>query len=74
MFCVTVQSCASVVDDQFFKLNEMECFLEHEDRCELGQHSSSDESVDLFQPLDDTDEVGVCSFNLSHVGLLVPLF
>ncbi|XP_033607004.1 U3 small nucleolar ribonucleoprotein protein MPP10 isoform X2 [Cryptotermes secundus] len=53
-----VQRCPSVVDDQFFKLSELECFLEHEDKREAGQHSgSSDESVDLFQPLDDdTDE------------------
>lgn len=64
MLCVAAQRCPSVVDDQFFKLSELEHFLEHEDQREAGQQSSSsDESVDLFQPLDDdTDEVGVCSF------------
>jgi hypothetical protein len=78
VLCVAARSCPSVVDDQFFKLSELECFLEHEDRREAGQHSrssSSDESVDLFQPLDDdTDEVGVYSFDLSHVDLLPSLF
>lgn len=74
VLCVAAQSCPSVVDDQFFKLSELERFLEHEDQREAGQHSSSsssDESVDLFQPLDDdTDEVRVCSFDSSHLGLL----
>ncbi|XP_021930767.1 U3 small nucleolar ribonucleoprotein protein MPP10 isoform X2 [Zootermopsis nevadensis] len=47
----------SVVDDQFFKLSEMEHFLEQEDRREAGQDSSSDESVDFFQPShSDADE------------------
>jgi hypothetical protein len=51
------------VDDQFFRLNDMERFLEREDQSELGRHSSSDESLDLFQPLDDdTDEVGLYTF------------
>jgi hypothetical protein len=78
VLCVAAQSCPSVVDDQFFKLSDLEHFLEHEDLREAGQHSSissSNESVDLFEPLDDdTDEVGVCSFDLSHVGLLPSLF
>jgi hypothetical protein len=55
----------------------LERFLEHEDQREADQHSSSssDESVNLFQPLDDdVDEVRVCSFDPSHVGLLPALF
>lgn len=43
----------SAVDDRFFKLSEMEHFLQHEDKREAGQHNSSDESVDFFQPTDD---------------------
>lgn len=65
VLCVAVQNCPSIVDDQFFKLSEMEHFLEHEEQHEAGQHdSSSDESVDFFRPSDDdaTDEVCVCFF------------
>lgn len=62
------------MDDQFFKLSEMEHFLEHEDQREAGQHSSSDESVDFFQPSDsDADEVCVCFFVPSCISLLQPL-
>lgn len=51
-----------MVDDQFFKMNEMEHFLQYEDKREAGQHSSSDESIDFFQPTDDgACEVCVCS-------------
>jgi hypothetical protein len=48
----------------------MEHFLEQEDQ--LGQHSSSDESLDLFEPLDyDTDEVGLCPSDLLQLPLFV---
>jgi hypothetical protein len=55
-----------VVDDRFFKLSEMEDFLQYEDKREAGQHDSSDESIDFFQPTDDGHgEVCVCSFSMS---------
>lgn len=69
---VAVQNRPSVVDDQFFKLSEMEHFLEHEDRREAGQHSSSDESVDLFQ-LSDSD-AEVCLFVPSYIQGYCRLF
>jgi U3 small nucleolar RNA-associated protein MPP10 len=48
----------SAVDDRFFKMSEMEHFLQYEDKRETGQHTSSDESIDFFQPTDDgTGEV-----------------
>jgi hypothetical protein len=57
---VAVQNHMSIVDDQFFKLSEMEHFLEHEDQRYAGKHDGSDDSVDLFQPSgDDADEVCV---------------
>ena len=50
------------MDDRFFKMSEMEHFLQYEDKRETGQHTSSDESIDFFQPTDDgTGEVCVCS-------------
>ena len=50
------------MDDRFFKMSEMEHFLQYEDKREAGQHSSSDESIDFFQPTGDgTGEVSVCS-------------
>lgn len=51
-----------MVDDRFFKMSEMEHFLQYEDKREAGQHSSSDESIDFFQSTDDGGgEVCVCS-------------
>jgi len=50
------------VDDRFFKMSEMEHFLQYEDKREADQHSSSDESIDFFQSTDDgAGEVCVCS-------------
>jgi hypothetical protein len=49
------------VDDRFFKMSEMEHFLQYEDKREAGQHGSSDESIDFFRPTDDgAGEVCVC--------------
>ena len=50
------------MDDRFFKMSEMEHFLQYEDKQEAGQHSSSEESIDFFHPTDDiAGEVCVCS-------------
>lgn len=48
-----VSNRPSVVDDRFFKLSEMEHFLQYEDKREADQHNSSDESINFFQPTDD---------------------
>ncbi|XP_050671870.1 U3 small nucleolar ribonucleoprotein protein MPP10-like [Leptidea sinapis] len=51
----------SIVDDQFFKLNEMEKFLIHEEKNEGKSKSKQvadddDESIDLFEDFDSEDE------------------
>jgi hypothetical protein len=63
--CVAVSNRPSVVDDRFFKLSEMEHFLQYEDKREADQHNSSDESINFFQPTDDgPGEVCVYSFSM----------
>lgn len=56
----------SVVDDQFFNLNEMEAFLDNEDKKELDKlngkrrnqddDSDSEEEIEYFEELPETDE------------------
>lgn len=45
----------SIVDDQFFKLSEMEQFLQVEDRRAEKAESEYDAGIDLFSNLDDTN-------------------
>lgn len=51
---------ASVVDDKFFKLSEMEEFLIDQDRREMNKKSSSGEDEDLIDYFaDDNDEINL---------------
>ncbi|XP_049881827.1 U3 small nucleolar ribonucleoprotein protein MPP10 [Pectinophora gossypiella] len=53
-----VKAKPSIVDDKFFKLQEMEKFLLNEEKNE-GKHDSDEESVDLFEEVDsEEDEEG----------------
>lgn len=48
----------SIVDDQFFKLQEMETFLLNEEKEKGGKKADSDsdgESIDMFEDIDDED-------------------
>ncbi|KAM4675427.1 U3 small nucleolar ribonucleoprotein MPP10 [Discoglossus pictus] len=45
----------SIVDDQFFKLSEMEAFLEAAEK-EDGRQNEDDEEVDYFEDLESDDE------------------
>lgn len=46
----------SIVDDQFFKLREMEEFLEREDKREMNPDMEDEiEEIDLFTEVDDTN-------------------
>lgn len=49
-------SRVSEVDDKFFKLSELEEFLELEDKREARQQDSSEESIDLFRSSDDEED------------------
>ncbi|XP_007520735.2 U3 small nucleolar ribonucleoprotein protein MPP10 [Erinaceus europaeus] len=46
----------SVVDDKFFKLAEMESFLENMEKEEEGKDDSDEEDIDLFEDLDSDEE------------------
>ncbi|XP_075987245.1 U3 small nucleolar ribonucleoprotein MPP10 [Anticarsia gemmatalis] len=45
----------SIVDDQFFKLQEMEKFLLNEEKPDRKAGSDSEESIDYFEDIDDED-------------------
>lgn len=45
----------SIVDDQFFKLQEMEKFLLNEEKKDGKAGSDSEESIDMFEDIDDED-------------------
>lgn len=45
----------SVVDDQFFKLQELEKFLIHEEKKGGKAGSDSEESINMFEDIDDED-------------------
>ena len=49
---------SSIVDDQFFKLRDMEAFLEIEDRRQEGHEDvvDSEEDLDLFEDVEDETE------------------
>lgn len=47
----------SIVDDEFFKLSEMEEFLKDQDRREMNKDSHTDDEIDYF--VDDNDEVNL---------------
>lgn len=50
---------ASIVDDEFFKLNEMEQFLVKEEKKQTKKHGSDsdDESIDMFEDTDEDDDM-----------------
>ncbi|XP_053514918.1 U3 small nucleolar ribonucleoprotein protein MPP10 [Artibeus jamaicensis] len=50
----------SIVDDKFFKLSEMETFLENMEREEEQKDDAEEEEIDLFEDVDsDEDEGGL---------------
>lgn len=58
---------SSIVDDQFFKLSEMEAFLEHEDKKAMGKIKEKDDGIDYFQDIeDDSDSENEDDKNLKY--------
>lgn len=54
---------ATVVDDRFFKLSEMEEFLEKEERQQPAESDTDDEEIDYYEVNDDDDEYDNAMFN-----------
>lgn len=58
----------TIVDDKFFKLAEMETFLENMEKEEEQKHDSEEDDIDLFEDVDSDEDEGLSGSQTLKTG------